>query len=89
MNALKGLALTAALLVVTTSLVIAQAQGSNGPNGQLTTSTAAADNPPARPSRAARHHGTKHHGMYMMSVNRTHKGSKLTPSSNGKPQMKQ
>jgi hypothetical protein len=27
--------------------------------------------------------------MYMMSVNRTHKGSKLMPASNAKPQMKQ
>jgi hypothetical protein len=27
--------------------------------------------------------------MYMMSVNRTHKGSKLTPASNAKPQVKQ
>ena len=35
------------------------------------------------------HHVTKHHRMYLMSVNRTHKGSKLTPASNAKPQMKQ
>jgi hypothetical protein len=27
--------------------------------------------------------------MYMMSVNRTHKGSKLTPANDAKPQMKQ
>jgi len=26
--------------------------------------------------------------MYMMSVNRTHKGSKMTPASNAKLQMK-
>ena len=40
------------------------------------------------PARTARHHGTRHHRMYMMSVNRTHKGSKLTPASNA-AQMKQ
>jgi len=34
----------------------------------------------------ARHYG---HRMYMMTVNRTHKGSKLTPTSNAKPQVKQ
>jgi hypothetical protein len=46
---------------------------------------------PAAPisARTARHRGTRHHGMYMMTVNRTHKGSKLTPASNAKPQMKQ
>jgi hypothetical protein len=37
------------------------------------------------PTRTAHHHGTKHHRMYMMSVNRTHKGSKLTPANNDKP----
>ena len=36
------------------------------------------------PARTARHHGTRHHRMYMMSVNRTHKGS-LTPASNASP----
>ena len=74
MTALKGLALTAVLLVGTTSLAMAQAQGSSGPDGQVTMSAGAADNPPAAgpASRAARHHGTKHHRMYMMSVNRAH-----------------
>ena len=54
-------------------------------------SAGAADSPPALGStsgtstRAARHHGTRHHRMYMMSVNRTHKGSKLTPANNDKP----
>jgi hypothetical protein len=85
MTALKGLALTAALLVGATSLAMTPAQGSSGPDGQLTTSAGAADNPPAPASRAARHHRTKHQRMYMMSVNRTHKGSKLTPASNAKP----
>jgi hypothetical protein len=85
MTALKGLALIAALLVGAISMAMAQAQGSSGPDGQLATSAGAADNPPAPASRAVRHHGTKHHRMYMMSVNRTHKGSKLTPASNAKP----
>ena len=40
------------------------------------------------PARTARHHGTRHHRMYMMSVNCTHKGSKMTPASNTKLQMK-
>jgi hypothetical protein len=31
------------------------------------------------PARTARHHGTRHDRMYKMSVNRTHKGSKLVP----------
>jgi hypothetical protein len=86
MTALKGLALAAALIVNTSSLAMAQAQGSSGPDGQLATD-GAADNPsaPDTTTRAARHHGTRHHRMYMMSVNRTHKGSKLAPANNDKP----
>ena len=64
MTALKGLALAAALIVGTTSLAMAQAQGSGGPDGQAF--DGAADNPSAPGSgssdtstRAARHHGTK------------------------------
>ena len=72
MTALKGLALAAALIVGTSSLAMAQAQGSSGPDGGTST-------------RATRHHGTRHHRMYMMSVHRTHKGSKLTPANNDKP----
>ena len=91
MTTLKSLMIVGALLVDTTSLATAQAAGSSGPDGQLATSAGAADNPPAPGStsgtstRAARHHGTRHHRMYMMTVNRTHKGSKLTPDSNAKP----
>ena len=44
----------------------------------------AAPGPASIPARSARHHGTRHHRMYM-SVNRAHKGSKLTPASNAKP----
>jgi hypothetical protein len=85
MTALKGLVLAAALIVGTSSLAMAQAQGSSGPDGQAT--DGAADNPsaPDTTTRAARHHGTRHHRMYMMSVNRTHKGSKLPPANNDKP----
>jgi hypothetical protein len=90
MITLKDLMIVVALLVGITSLAMAQAEGSSGPDGQLV-SARVADNPPALGStsgtstRAARHHGTRHHRMYMMSVNRTHKGSKLTPASNAKP----
>ena len=38
------------------------------------------------PARTVRHYG---HRMYMSSVNRTHKGSKLTPAKNVEPQIKQ
>jgi hypothetical protein len=41
------------------------------------------------PTQTARHHETRHHRMYMMTVNRIHKSSKLTPTSNAKPQVKQ
>jgi hypothetical protein len=86
MTTLKSLMIVGALLVGTASLTMAQAEVSSGPDGQLAASAGAADNPPApRPgmsARAARHDGTRHHRMYMMSVNRAHKGSKLTPASN-------
>jgi len=89
MTTLKSLMIVGALLVGTASLTMAKAEGSSGPDGQLAASAGAADNPPApRPgmsARVARHHGTRHHRMYMMSVNRAHKGSKLTPTSNAKP----
>jgi hypothetical protein len=47
MITLKGLMTIGALLVGTTSLAMAQAEGSSGPDGQLV-SAGAADNPPAR-----------------------------------------
>ena len=49
---------------------------------------AATPGPAASPARTTRHHGTRQHRMYMISVNRTHKGSKLTPANNATPQMK-
>ena len=75
-----------ALLVGGASLAVAQ----NGPatGSQAPVAGGAAGNPAASgniPARTARHHGTRHHRMYMMTVNRTHKGSKLTPADNAKP----
>ena len=93
MATLKTLIVVTALLANGTSLVMAQ----NGPptSGQLPVAGGAAGNPAApdlasgTSTRTARHHGTRHHRIYMISVNRTHKGSKLTPASNAKPQTKQ
>jgi F0F1-type ATP synthase membrane subunit c/vacuolar-type H+-ATPase subunit K len=60
----ESLALAAALIVGTSSLAVAQAQGSSGPDGQAT--DGAADNPSAPGSgssdastRAARHQHTE------------------------------
>jgi hypothetical protein len=82
MTTLKGLILATALLAGGSSLVFAQ----NGPptTGQAGVADSHMAAGPAS-SRTARHHGTRHHRMYMMSVNRTHKGSKLTPANNDKP----
>jgi hypothetical protein len=87
MSTLKTLILVTALLAGGTSLVLAQ----NGPStgGQLPVASGPHGSASGTSTRTARHHGTKHHRMYMMSVNRTHKGSKLTPASNAKLQMKQ
>jgi hypothetical protein len=89
MSTLKTLILVTALLAGGTSLVLAQ----NGPSTGVQLPVARGHHGPGPASgtstRTARHHGTKHHRMYMMSVNRTHKGSKLTPASNTKLQMKQ
>jgi hypothetical protein len=70
MTTLKSLTMVSALLA-----------GGAGPP------VAAAPDPAASiPARTARHHGIRHNSMYMISVNRTHKGSKLAPASNAKPQ---
>ena len=69
--------------------------GTEQPGGQPPEASGTASNPAAPGSaaairaRTARHHGTRHHRVYMMSVNCTHKGSKLTPANNAKLQMKQ
>ena len=88
MATLKTLIVVTALLANGTSLVMAQ----NGPptSGQLpvaggAASTRAAPDLASGTTRTARHHGTRHHRMYMMSVNRSHKGSKLVPASNAGP----
>jgi hypothetical protein len=65
----------------------APATGGQAPGGAAI-NPAASSTAASIPARTARHHGTRHHRIYMMSVNRTHKGSKLTPA-NAKPQMKQ
>jgi hypothetical protein len=93
MTVLKTLIVVTASLAAGTSLVLAQ----NGPStgGPLPVAGGAAGSPAAPRSvsgastRTAHHHGIKHHRVYMMSVNRTHKGSKLTPASNAKLQTKQ
>src|SRR5215470_1859509 len=89
MTTLKTFTIVAALLAGGTSLAMAQNAPATG--GQRPVAGGAASNPAASgtaasiPARIARHHGTRHHRMYMMSVNRTHKSSKLTPDSNAKP----
>jgi hypothetical protein len=72
MTTLKTVMIAAALIAGGTSLAMAQAQGSSGPDGQL--KDGAADNPPARSpasGRTARHHGTTHHRMYYMQSGST------------------
>ena len=92
MTTLKSLMMFSALLVCGASLAVAQNPPPNG--GQLAVADGTASKPAtpgsaaAIPAQTARHHGTRHHRMYMMSVNRTHKGSKMTPASNAKLQMK-
>jgi hypothetical protein len=89
MTTLKTLIVVTVLLAGGTSLVVAQ----NGPptSGQLPVTGGAAGAPVApdlassTSTRTAHHHGTKHNRMYMMSVNRSHEGSKLAPASNARP----
>ena len=80
MTALKGLALAAALIVGTSSLAMAQAQGESGPDGQVATD-GAADNSSA--PRTVRRHDTKHHfpRMYMSAHGK--KGTPKTRLPNG------
>ena len=93
MTTLKSLMVVSALLVGGASLAVAQNNPATG--GQPPEASGTASNPAAPGSaaairaRTARHHGTRHHRVYMMSVNCTHKGSKLTPANNAKLQMKQ
>ena len=90
MRPLKSLILVTALLAGGTSLALAQIGSPTGARppvaGGDAGSRAAPGSASGTSTRTAHHHGTK---MYMLSANRTHKGSKLTPASNAKPQMKQ
>jgi len=89
MTSLKSLMMVSALLVGGASFAVAQNNAATG--DQAPVAGGAVGNPAAPstkasiPDRTARHHGTRHHRMYMMSVNRAHKGSKLTPANNAKP----
>jgi len=88
MTTLKSLMMVNALLVGGAGAFCATANELPDVGGRPP--VAAAPDPAASiPARTARHHGKRHHRMYMMTVNRAHKGSKLTPASNAKPQMKQ
>ena len=91
MTTLKNLMIIGALFVGGSGPFSAAANELPDSSGASSWPSAAAPPSPAAsiPARTARHHGTRHHRMYMMSVNRTHKGSKLTPTSNAKPQVKQ
>jgi hypothetical protein len=90
MTSVKGLAIIA-LLVGGTSLAVAQ-----GPptGGYPPVAGGAAGNPAVPPAPSVygaattrSHHGTRHHRIYMSA--KSHKGSKMTPASSAKPQMKQ
>jgi len=93
MAILKRLMMVGAMLVAGAFLAVAQ--NSLPTEGQAPLTSGAAGNAAApgpaasMPARTARHHGTRHHRMYMMSVNRAHKGAKLTPAGSAKPQVKQ
>jgi hypothetical protein len=89
MTTLKNLMMVSALLMGGASFAVAQNDAATG--GQALVAGGAVGNPAAPsteasiPDRTARHHGTRHHRMYMIAVNRTHKGPKLTPANNAKP----
>jgi hypothetical protein len=90
MTTQKSLMMVSALLVGEAGPFYATANELPGGNINDRPPVAAApDNATPIPARTARHHGARHHRIYMISVNRTHKGSKLTPASNAKPQTKQ
>ena len=86
MTTLKSLMMVSALLVGGGSLAVAQNGTTTG--GQAPVADGAAGNPAAPdpaasiPARTTRHYG---HRMYMTTVNRAHKGSKLAPDSSAKP----
>jgi len=93
MTTLKRMMMVTALFVGGASLAVAQNAPTTGGQPPVVSGGAAGNpvtpDPTASPARTTRYHGTRHHRMYMISVNRTHKGSKLTPANNATPQMKQ
>jgi hypothetical protein len=93
MTTLKRLMMVTALLVGGASLAVAQNAPTTSGQPPVVSGSAARNpatpGPAASPARTTRHHGTRHHRIYLISVNRTHKGSKLTPANNATPQMKQ
>jgi hypothetical protein len=87
---MKGLAIVAALLVGGASLAMAQSGPATG--GYPPVAGGAAGNPaipgPNLQAKTPSRHATKHHKKMYMSA-KSHKGSKLTPAGEAKPQMKQ
>lgn len=90
MTSLKTLTIVTALLIGGTSLAMAQSGPATG--GYPPVAGGAAGNPavpgPNLKTGTRSHHATKHHKKMYMS-GKSHKGSKLTPASTAKPQMKQ
>ena len=80
MTSLKGLALTAALIVATSSAAMAQAQGSSGSHGQSATD-GAADSSSA--PRTVHRSDTKHHFPRMFMSAPGKKGTPKTGLPNG------
>ena len=79
MTAVKGLALAAALIVGTSSVAMAQAQGSSGPDGQRATD-GTANNPSPR---TVHRSDTKHHFPRMFMSAPSKKGAPKTSLPNG------
>jgi hypothetical protein len=85
MTSMKALAIIA-LLVGGTSLAVAQNPAQNPPHPGIVPGTPAQSAAPtAAPSKTQT---TKHPKKMYMST-KSHKGSKMTPASSAKPQMKQ
>ena len=80
MAALKGIAIAAVLIVGTTSVTMAQTQGSSGPHGQSATDGAA--NNPSAP-RTVHRSDTKHHFPRMFMSAPGKKGTPKTSLPNG------
>ena len=79
MTALKGLALAAVLIVGTSAVAMAQAQGSSGPHGQSATDGVADTSAP----RTVHRSDTKHHFPRMFMSAPSKKGTPKTGATNG------